>query len=381
MAYYFYKLFFICLIFFNSDACFNSGNNSEIILKEDLIINSSDIGKVNEIQIDGTGQIYISDGINQCIHLYSSKGKFIRKIGRKGEAPGEFQYIWGIKITRGDTLVVYDGILYRITIYAPGKFDSPIKTIRIPAIENEPDRPGVIGNLYSGISGLWLPQNNSKEFLIIYNVPYSLNDLTQKQKHYSKLYLIDNKGRLIKKKPILTLQDVERLQISSGSGFMVSDMPFGRKPVICLNKNGIIYYAETNDLKITAIDLYGKKKNEISYKIDKIFIRDKLWQDELEENYNLTLKDIRKSKMPLPEYLPVFDDFTIDDDNNIWVAVNEKDYRSYKYYVFDNQGKLISIVPILNKTVIKVVNKSFAYGINTDNRGIQSVIRYKVERK
>ncbi|MCL5031299.1 MAG: 6-bladed beta-propeller [Bacteroidetes bacterium] len=354
-------------------------NNSKINLKKDLVINSSDIGNINEVQIDGKGQIYINDEINTCIHLYSSNGKFIRKIGRKGKGPGEFQYIWGIKITKGDSLVVYDGSLYRITIYAPGKFDSPIKTIKLPPIENKPDQPGVIGNIYSGSTGLWLPKNNGKEFLIIYNTSYSKNDLTQKR--YSKLYRIDSKGTLIQKDPVVKIEDVERLVVSSGGGFMVSRMPFGRIPVICLNKDGIIYYAETNNFKITAIDLYGKKKNEISYKIERIFIRDKLWQNELKNYDYLRQKDVEKSKMPLPKYLPFFDDFIIADNDNIWVAVNEKDYRSYKYYVFNNQGKLISTIPILDKTVIKIISKNFAYGIKTDDLGIQSIVRYKLEKK
>jgi len=125
----FYKLYFLYLIFFNAEITFTQQNNLKIILKEDFVINSDDIGKINEIQIDSKGQIYISDGINTCIHLFSSKGKFLRKIGKKGEGPGEYQYIWGIQITKGDSLIVYDGVQYRITIYAPGKFDNPIKTV------------------------------------------------------------------------------------------------------------------------------------------------------------------------------------------------------------------------------------------------------------
>ncbi|MFZ2323377.1 MAG: 6-bladed beta-propeller [Ignavibacteriaceae bacterium] len=374
-----YKLFLSLLIFFIVEAIFPQQNNSKISLKEDLVINSDDIGKVNDIQIDSQGQIYVSDGINQCIHLFSSKGKFLRKIGKKGEAPGEYQYIWGIQITKGDTLIVYDGVQYRVTIYAPKKFDNPIKTVKLPIIENKPEMPGVIGNSFSGISGLWVPLNSNGVFFIIYNTPYSQND--EKQKHYSKLYKVDSKGKLVKKEPVIKIPDVERLKISSGSGFMVTTMPFGRIPVIKFSNDGIIYYAETDDFKITSVDMNGKKKNEIGYKINKNFITDKLWQRELKKYPNLTLEDLKRSKTPLPEYLPIFVDFTIDEKGNIWVAVNQKDYKSYKYYVFNKQGKLIDTVLVPNKTVIKIINKNYAYGIRTDDWGIQSIVRYKVEQK
>lgn len=374
-----YKLFLLFLIFFNVELTFSQQNNSKISLKEDLVINSDFIGKINEIQIDSKGQIFICDGRNTCIHLFSSKGKFLRKIGKKGKAPGEYHYIWGIQITKGDTLIVYDGVQYRITIYAPGKFDNPIKTVRLPIIENKPEMPGVIGNLYSGLSGLWVPFNSNGVFYIIYTTPYTQND--EKQKHYAKLYKIDSQGKLVKKEPVITILDKERLKISSGSSFMVTAMPFGRIPVIKISSDGNIYYAETDDFKITSVDMNGKKKNEISYKVDRHFITEKLWQSELEEYSPLTLKDLKKSKMPIPEYLPIFEDFTIDDKNNIWVAVNQKDYQSYKYYVFNRQGKLINTVTVPNKTVIKIINKDFAYGIRTDEWGIQSVVRYKIERK
>lgn len=369
------------LLLLNTCTCMSEQSNLKISLKKDLVINSDNIGNINEVQVDGKGQIFINDGLNQCIHLYSSKGNFIRKIGRRGEAPGEYQYIWGIKITKGDSLVVYDGILYRLTIYAPGNFDSPVKIIKIPHAGNKAECPGVVGNVYCGSSGLWLPKNNCKEFLIIYSTPYSSNDITQKQKYYSYLYRISGKGELLQKKPVLTIEDVERLVVTSGKGrFMVSSMPFGRIPVIRLNMYGIIYYAETNNFSITAIDLEGKKKNEIRYKTDRNFITNKLWQNELKNYAGLGLKDIEKSKMPVPKHLPIFDDFTIDDEDNIWVAVNEKNYRSYKYHVFNKKGKLISMIPIHDKTVIKIINKGFAYGIKTDDLGIQSIVKYKVEK-
>lgn len=374
-----YKLFLSLLIFFIVEAIFPQQNNSKISLKEDLVINSDDIGKVNDIQIDSQGQIYVSDGINQCIHLFSPKGKFLRKIGRKGKAPGEFHYIWGIQITKGDTLIVYDGVQYRITIYAPEKFDNPIKTVKLPIIEKKPEIPGVIGNSFSGLSGLWVPLNNNGVFFIIYTTPNSQND--EKQKHYARLYKVDRQGKLIKKEPVIKIPDVERLKISSGSGFMVTTMPFGRIPVIKFSNDGIIYYAETDDFKITSVDMNGKKKNEINYKIDRNFITDKLWQSELKKYSHLTLEDLKRSKTPLPEYFPIFVDFTIDEKGNIWVAVNQKDYKSFKYYVFNRQGKLIDTVLVPNKTVIKIINKNFAYGIRTDDWGIQSVVRYKVEQK
>lgn len=375
-----YSLFFINFILFNSDVSFNNQNNSAINLKEDLVIKSDNIGQVGGIQIDSKGQIYISDDINKCIHIYSPTGKFLRKIGKKGKAPGEYQFIWGIQITKGDSLIVYDGVQYRITLYAPGKYDSPIKTITIPVTGNELDHPGTIGNSYSGLSGLWISLNNNKIYLIAYSTMFSKENLAQK--HFVKIYKINNRGELIQKEPLIKIPDSERFIFTSGeSSFSVGGMPFGKNPIVRLSKDGLIYYGETDKFNITVIDLNGKKQREINYKTEPIFITDKLWENELKNYSNLKRTDLKKSKVKPPEYLPLYDDFTIDDNDNLWVAVNEKDYRSYKYHVFDKQGKLINTIKIPDKTVIKDIKKGYAYGIRTNDWGIQSLVRYKVESK
>jgi hypothetical protein len=46
-------------------------------------------------------------------------GKFIRKIGREGKGPGEFQYINGIVVGPHDTVYVFDRNLLRMTVIDP----------------------------------------------------------------------------------------------------------------------------------------------------------------------------------------------------------------------------------------------------------------------
>lgn len=375
-----YKLLVLTLILFISNNCnfYSQQDKYKIVLKEILIINNDNIGKINDIQVDGKGQIYISDGISSYIYLYNSKGQIIKKFGGKGDAPGEYKYIWGMQLKENDTLVVYDGVKYRLTIYAPYKFNSPNRTINISSLKNKPFKPGVIGSRYSGISGLWVTNNKNIPYLIIFNSYYSDENLSQKK--FSLLYQLDEKGRIIDENPILKVNDVERLIIASGGSFSVSEMPFGSKPVIKLSQDGIIYCGDTKEFMIKLFDLNGYKLNEIEYKIDKHFITDKMWEDELRNYFPLSLNDVKKSKTPLPEYLPVFEDFTIDDNGNIWVAVNQKDFKSFKYYIFNKNGKLLNTTVVPNKTVIKLVKNNYAYGIKTNNRGIQSVVKYQVQK-
>lgn len=46
---------------------------------------------VTALNVDGDGNIYVSDFGNTRIQMYDKTGKFVRTLGRKGQGPGEFQ--------------------------------------------------------------------------------------------------------------------------------------------------------------------------------------------------------------------------------------------------------------------------------------------------
>ena len=48
--------------------------------------------------------------------VYSENGEFLSKVGRKGEGPGEFQWVSGLIALPGDSVVVFDGGSNRVTI-------------------------------------------------------------------------------------------------------------------------------------------------------------------------------------------------------------------------------------------------------------------------
>jgi hypothetical protein len=58
---------------------------------------------------------------SSAIRFYDVQGKFLAAAGRRGQGPGEFQQVMGVKAMRGDTLVVTD--LGEIELYSSdGKF-------------------------------------------------------------------------------------------------------------------------------------------------------------------------------------------------------------------------------------------------------------------
>ena len=74
--------------------------------------------------IGPAGEIYAVDAGHAEVRVYDGEGRHIRTYGRKGQGPGEFEFptaVWLI----GDTIAVYDGRLYRMTLFdADGEVDT-----------------------------------------------------------------------------------------------------------------------------------------------------------------------------------------------------------------------------------------------------------------
>jgi 6-bladed beta-propeller len=65
-----------------------------------------------------TGDFVVTDWQSPTIRIFSPQGHLIRKLGRKGSGPGEFQAVHDLAVA-GDTLIAYDWYLRRVTRLLP----------------------------------------------------------------------------------------------------------------------------------------------------------------------------------------------------------------------------------------------------------------------
>jgi hypothetical protein len=81
-------------------------------------VNDPDAGfsSIAYVDVDRDGNIYVGEGLDVEIRVYSPEGELLRRIGRRGEGPGEFDGLprFGVQ---GDTVWAYDNGLRRITLF------------------------------------------------------------------------------------------------------------------------------------------------------------------------------------------------------------------------------------------------------------------------
>jgi hypothetical protein len=93
-----------------------------LVLEEDLRIGSvadPDLGfsAVYQVDVDRDGQIYAFEAQDVEIRVFSPEGRLLRRIGRQGEGPGEFDRLERFGVA-GDTIWVLDGGLRRLTLFS-----------------------------------------------------------------------------------------------------------------------------------------------------------------------------------------------------------------------------------------------------------------------
>jgi len=301
-------------------------------LKQEIEISSDEFGYIADIQVDSRGRIYICDGMNNTIHLYDGDGKFLGKIGKAGEGPGEFKMLNGIIIGENDT------------VYA------------IP---------------------FFLQKNG--DFLLTYREYYTTVDYMKPK--YMYLFQVDRNGQT-GQNPLLKVLAPQVLVFGEGRSFsLIGGIPFGEKTIWRSDSKGNIYFANSSVLGINSLGFDGEQKNLFSYEVDKIKITKKKWLKLFRGDENRYLK-LNKSLTPVPKFLPVIGDFIVDSKGRFWIVRDiSKDDYDYICMVFDDKGSKISQFDIPDNVSLKLCSGDYVYAVKKDELDVQSVVKYRVIEK
>jgi hypothetical protein len=98
-----------------------------------------DLGSISDVAVDQQGNIYVGQSQETSVRVFDANGRFLRRIGRYGNGPGELQSVSRVFV-RGNQLHVHDISAQRLVVYSlNGTFREHWTTPRFPAY------PGTIG--------------------------------------------------------------------------------------------------------------------------------------------------------------------------------------------------------------------------------------------
>ncbi len=130
----------------------------ELTLARHLRTVTGDFRQPSDVAVNSWGEIYVVDGVNNAIKVFSAKGRSLFTIGRRGQANGEFLHPLGIDIDDRGRIYVADSGNGRIQIFSRnGKF---ISSVALRQGREKPADPTDIAVTRSGAVGFIADNDN-----------------------------------------------------------------------------------------------------------------------------------------------------------------------------------------------------------------------------
>ncbi len=343
-----------------------NGLKKRIVFKEELSIGEIEgdenymFGEFISFNTDDEGNFYVSDIDNHRIQKYDAKGKYLMTIGRKGQGPGEFEYLSKPQFDKGNNLYIYDLGNKRISFFdRDGKFLRQINAPRMSteiAINSE--------NMIIGSSRKFSREKDS-------------------YKVFKAFGIFDEEFNQVK---ILFKDEESNKRIEGGRGLSAPQMLFQPYLIFDLTDSDMIYTGYPEKYEVKIYDPRGKLSRVIQRDCDPKPVTN----EDKEDIYERSRKHLSEGGIPehlikrfikmitFAKYKPVYQRFTLMENGWLFIIVNYTEDKHTVIDLYNNKGRYIAQF----KTDVPTSNLFFkngkAYAVAYENE-FPFVKRYGIE--
>ena len=320
-----------------------------------------DIGGL--VAVDSEGRIFVGERQDPQIYVFTPEGDLIRSLGEKGQGPGEFSRISGVRTGPGDTLYTYDSRLRRIMAFYPASLDFAYS---VTVAEDKGSRPA------RGLIGV-----HAEGFLVTYeDLPWPGTDFETERFLY--LRLVSRSGQPADE-PIVRVPSSQFMMVERGSRFVGVAMPWSPHPVIFAPPDGHVYSGSTESIAVAVRAVSGVERGFIQHALEPVPITNReleAWIGRLSEAASGLLRssDLRKTK-------PACSTFIADDQGRIWVSLTSADAEATmaEWLVLDAQNRVAGQVALPSSVTLEVIAGGRAYAIDEGDDGLALMVYEIVE--
>jgi len=303
------------------------------------------------------GRVVIGDGGSSQLRFFDSTGAFIEAVGRKGQGPGEFQYLRGLERCGADSVFAFD-LNWQMKVFtSAGKLGRELE-VREPGSTTPPYRlacspAGVL------VISLWGERTRAPTIGFYRSM--------------SKVLVLDAEGR-----ETANLGEhlaSERIVTQTGSG----PHPFGRQTSSAAGEN-MVYLGDGERFEIRRYSRDGKLE-----RIQRAPPEDLTIGPSVLEPYraaelaaaterNRATIERRLAEMPMPEGLPAFTRLRVDVDGNLWAQrVRPSGGVRERWGVFSEDGSFLGHVELPNRFALLEIGDDYVLGVTKDDEAVEVV--------
>ena len=324
------------------------------------------LSQVRSIARMSNGGILVADLQMRDVRLFDSTGKFVARIGRRGQGPGEFQFPFWVGVGRADTIHVYDyaegpGSLLQFT--STGKF---VRKAFVTAMEDAAGAQPVklLSNgslLLNGSVPSSYPRGKPRPYrgengLIRFRYPDSISKVMripgQVIETGQQPWLVD--GQIAATDSVLYVGDGETSIIS----------------VYALD--GRLMRRDT--LKITRRTLTAADKAGYVERLRELATANPSSKASIERQIEQTT---------YPTTFPAYRELLADNLGYLWLALSNglgTNRRGNDYLVFNAALKQVSRVALPDDLRVMEIGRDYVLGVRPDADGVPHILLYRLRR-
>ncbi|MTI87885.1 MAG: 6-bladed beta-propeller [Balneolaceae bacterium] len=352
-----------------------------VILEQVHVFEDSDEffmpGGIFTFEVDDNDRMYISSTVpgDPGIYVFNGEGKFLKKLGRFGRGPGDFEAVSSLVIADSN-LYALDARLNKILVYS----GDTLEFIWDEYIETDPAKTSDRFTHLMGGKGLYLISEDA--FLVSMQVR-NLHDFNEFP--YKRYYIMDMEGAL----DSTYLASLQTPSYYNPKGFSrensksVFAAPFTPASRVAVSNSGYMYTNWTKDF--TIYKLYYKEGIVDSIQFP--------YQNAL---LNIThaglskreLKDVKEQGYPT--HWPAIYTIVLDDKEQLWVGTITESDSTYQWYVLTPEGKIRARFTwpgkrnkndVAGQPLIKIKNGFFYEHESDYEEGIDRIVKYRISFK
>lgn len=330
---------------------------------------------IKDIAVDDRERVYVADFFERKIHVYTPAGSYIQSIGREGKGPGEFQFIWVLRV-KNQQLFVLDYIQSHISVFDLNTL-AHIQDIAVSLDKKSNNQPSWANRIhkkgltYRPVNFYVRPDGN---FLVFFGDEDIGSAYNIKGRTYEGSIFSPKLNKYLEH-DVISFKWTGKVHVYKG-GRMINNVPYKLSSQFDSFGNELVY-GWTKEL------LFKVYNNDGSYQRAFYYSR---------ENSKLKRKDVLKyykndkqvrnviRNVTLPETWPAFKKLKLDDENQLWVSVIVDDMEVYQWWVLKDSGELLAQFMWPKNRQIEVVKNGKLYARTTDEEtGLQQILRYRIE--
>ena len=300
------------------------------------------LNQPQDVQVSDDGTIYVLDWGDVCIKVFDSNGKYLRTIGRKGQGPGEFEFLTYMSLSSDGRIFLMDSVNRRIVVFDKyGEYLSGFRmegTLRQMKTDDQ-------NRIYFAKR---LREESAEELPITED--FQELDVTV------QIFRAEADGEGMFQMGDF-LGEKDRLKRTGAEGMMSIGSKYN--VVWEVDRKGLLYIGLNDEYKINVLDQEGNRILTFEREYQPVTLVRQL--DEL----------VRKFVMP------AFDPrlaWEFDDDGNLWVSFFSENEDEVVYDVFSPDG--IYIKQVVLPHMIREFKNGKVYSIVSTEEGFRAVKRF-----